>query len=173
MNRLGFGARLVLWLLVIAVGVQFGAGLYEKLAIVPLWSGVDPASVLPAMRESGMYRAGRAFWPFVSPVVGVFALVGVVVSWRCPPAPARRVWLAGSATMLGYAVISYGYFVPQMLRFQANAASWDDDRIEDFVAWWTGLNYGRMVLGAIGLLLLLRALSLSELTSRRTAPMTG
>ena len=28
----------LLWLLVIFVGIQFGAGWYEKLAVVPLWA---------------------------------------------------------------------------------------------------------------------------------------
>jgi len=62
-----------LWLLVIFVGVQFGAGLYEKQAVVPLWAEVPPDQVVDQMLTSGMWTAGRAFWPFVSPVVAVLA----------------------------------------------------------------------------------------------------
>jgi hypothetical protein len=53
-------------MLVIFVGIQFGGGLYEKLAIVPLWAEVPGDRVLDQMHTTGMYQAGRAFWPFVS-----------------------------------------------------------------------------------------------------------
>jgi hypothetical protein len=52
MNR-----TLWLWLLVIFVGIQFGAGLYEKLVIVPLWADASADQVLAAMESSGMKRA--------------------------------------------------------------------------------------------------------------------
>ncbi|MCA1707511.1 MAG: hypothetical protein LC808_31275, partial [Actinobacteria bacterium] len=44
-----------LWLLVIFVGIQFGAGLYEKLAVVPLWADVPASQVLDQMKDSGMW----------------------------------------------------------------------------------------------------------------------
>ena len=153
--------RLVwLWLLVIFVGVQFGAGLYEKQAIVPLWADVPPDQVLDQMRTSGMWTAGRAFWPFVSPVVAVLAVVNLVAARRSP-AIYRRWWLAGAAFMVAYAVFSYSYFVPQMLLLQSSGGAWPAARVESLVDWWTGLNYLRMVIGAAGWLCALRALSLS------------
>lgn len=94
--------RLVwLWLLVIFVGVQLGAGLYEKLAIIPLWADVPPDQVLDRMRTSGMWAAGRAFWPFVSPAVAVLAVVNLLVARRSPAAY-RWWWLAGAALMVTY-----------------------------------------------------------------------
>ena len=74
-----------LWLLVIFVGIQFGAGLYEKLAIVPLWADASADQVLAAMESSGMKRAGRAFWPFVSPIVALLAVINLVLAWRSAP----------------------------------------------------------------------------------------
>jgi Domain of unknown function (DUF1772) len=163
--------RLVwLWLLVIFVGVQFGAGLYEKQAIVPLWADVPPAQVLDHIRTSGMWTAGRAFWPFVSPVVAVLAVVNLVVARRSPPAY-RSWWLAGAAVMVIYAVFSYSYFVPQMLLLQNSGGAWPPARVESLVDWWTGLNYLRMVIGAVGWLCALRALSLSA--SAGTAAVSG
>ncbi|MFD0362207.1 DUF1772 domain-containing protein [Nocardia sp. GCM10030253] len=149
-----------LWLLVIFVGIQFGAGWYEKLGIIPLWADVPPEQTLTAMEESGMKRAGRAFWPFVSPLVALLAIVNLTIAWRTPT-PARRWWIAGAAAMTGYAVFSYAYFVPQMLMFQSGGAEWTPEHVESFVTLWTNLNYLRMALGAIGWLCLLRALSLS------------
>ena len=156
-----------LWLLVIFVGIQFGAGWYEKLGIVPLWADLPPDQVLSAMEDSGMKRAGRAFWPFVSPVVALLSLVSLYVGWRSP-APMRRWWIAGAGLMAAYALASYTFFVPQMLMFQSSGDTWSPERVDTFVTWWTGLNYPRMVLGGLGWLCLLRALSLSA-TSTRTA----
>jgi hypothetical protein len=53
-----------------------------------------------------------------------------------------------------------------MLLFQSSGDTWSPQRIEAFVTWWTGLNYLRMVIGGLGWLCLLRALSLSALTTR-------
>jgi hypothetical protein len=150
----------LLWLLVIFVGIQFGAGWYEKLAIVPLWADASADQVLAAMDSSGMKRAGRAFWPFVSPVVALLAVLNLVAAWRSN-AVYRRWWLAAGGAMTVYALASYGYFVPQMLVFQSSGDDWTASEIETFVTWWTGLNYVRMAIGGIGWLCALRALSLS------------
>jgi Domain of unknown function (DUF1772) len=156
----------LLWLLVIFVGIQFGAGLYEKLAIVPLWADAPADQVLTAMESSGMKRAGRVFWPFVSPVVALLAVLNLVVAWRSSHAAHRRWWLAAGVAMTVYALVSYGYFVPQMLSFQSGGGHWTTSEIETFVTWWTGLNYVRMTIGAVGLLCALRALSLTTANAR-------
>lgn len=159
-----------LWLLVIFVGIQFGAGWYEKLGVVPLWSEVPPDQVLSSMEVSGMYSAGRAFWPFVSPVVALLAVINLVAAWHVTT-PCRRWWLAAASVMTVYALVSYAYFVPQMLMFQSDGDSWSADRVESFVSWWTALNYPRMALGALGWLCALKALSLSALPpARETSP---
>jgi hypothetical protein len=159
--RDGKGLRagtILLWLLVIFVGIQFGGGLYEKLAIVSVWAEVPGDQVLDRMQASGMYRAGRAFWPFVSVPVAILAVLNLVLAWRSK-APQRRWWLAGAALMCGYVVASYGFFVPSMLALQSYGASWTSAEIESLVSLWTTLNWLRMIVGAAGWLCALRALS--------------
>ncbi|MGW4849584.1 DUF1772 domain-containing protein [Nocardia brasiliensis] len=156
---------IALWLLVIFVGIQFGAGWYEKLSVIPMWDNARPDELLPAMEASGFKKAGRAFWPFVSPVVAVLSLVNLYLAWRTPGA-FHRWWITGAAIMLGYSVSTYAYFATQMLIFQSKGTSWSPERIESFVDTWTTLNYPRMVIGAIGWLCALRALSLSEVGAR-------
>ncbi|MBE8523192.1 DUF1772 domain-containing protein [Amycolatopsis sp. H6(2020)] len=145
----------------VLVGVQFGAGLYEKMVVVPQWSSLPGEQVVAAIESSGMKAAGRVFWPFVSPLVALLAVGNLVVAWRSKTAN-RRWWLAGAALMVGYAVFSYSFFVPQMLMVQVDGATWSADRVESLVGWWTGLNYVRMAIGAAGWLCALRALSLLE-----------
>jgi YebC/PmpR family DNA-binding regulatory protein len=138
------GNLVSLWLLVVFVGVQFGAGLYEKLAIVPLWADAPPDRVLDQMRTSGMWTAGRAFWPFVSPAVAVPAVGNLVVARRAPET-LRRWWLV-ALLMVGYAAVSYGYSFPLLLP-QSSEGTWPAERVASVVDWWTGLNYLRMVIG--------------------------
>jgi hypothetical protein len=157
-----------LWLLVIFVGIQFGAGWYEKLAVVPLWADASDDQVLAAMEGSGMKRAGRVFWPFVSPLVAVLAVINLVAAWRSDSAY-RRWWLAAGVAMTLYALASYGYFVPQMLAFQSGGNGWPTADVDAFVSQWTALNYIRMTIGGIGWLCALRALSLSGTRSARRA----
>ncbi|MGW5386733.1 DUF1772 domain-containing protein [Nocardia sp. NPDC003963] len=158
-----------LWLLVIFVGIQFGAGWYEKLGVIPQWTDVPTVGAHEAMTESGFHRAGRAFWPFVSPAVALLALVNLYLAWRTPVA-FRRWWLAAAALMTCYALSSYLYFVPQMLSFQSEGEQWTPEHVESFITTWTTLNYPRMVLGGIGWLCALRALSLSGTATGPDAP---
>ncbi|MEV6876752.1 DUF1772 domain-containing protein [Amycolatopsis sp. NPDC051128] len=160
-NRLRRNPAVWLFPFAVLVGVQFGAGLYEKIIVVAQWSSLPGDQVVAAIENSGMKAAGRVFWPFVSPLVALFAVGNLVVAWRSKAAN-RRWWLAGAALMVGYAVFSYGFFVPQMLLLQADGATWPADRVESLVDWWTGLNYVRMAIGAAGWLCLIRALSLLE-----------
>jgi hypothetical protein len=148
-----------LLLLVIFVGVQFGAGLYEKLVVVPQWADLPGDLVVRGIEASGMKSAGRLFWPFVSPLVGVLAIVNLVVGWRSR-GPSRRWWIAGAALMCAYAIFSYSFFVPQMLMLQASGDSWPASQVESLVSTWTRLNYVRMTIGAAGWFCALRALSL-------------
>jgi hypothetical protein len=100
------------------------------------------------------------FWPFVSPFVGVLAIINLIVSWRSR-GPNRRWWIAGAALMCAYAIFSYSYFVPQMLMLQAGGDSWPASQVEAVVSTWTSLNYLRMTIGAAGWLCALRALWLA------------
>jgi hypothetical protein len=124
------------------------------------------------MQTTGMYQAGRAFWPFVSVPVAILALLNLVLAWRSK-APHRRWWFAAAALMCGYAVASYGFFVPSMLMLQSSGASWPATEIESLVGLWTTLNWFRMLVGAAGWLCALRALSLSSAAIPVTAPAHG
>jgi hypothetical protein len=155
------GRTVWLLLLVVFVGIQFGAGLYEKLVVVPQWADLPGDLVVGEIEASGMKSAGRVFWPFVSPLVGVLAIVNLIVGWRSE-GPNRRWWIAGAVLMCVYAIFSYSYFVPQMLTLQASGESWPASRVEDLVSTWTSVNYLRMTIGAAGWLCALRALWLAS-----------
>jgi H+/Cl- antiporter ClcA len=72
--------RALLWLFVILLGIEIGAGLYEARVIVPLWADSPPESawLWEAHREANPRLApdaGRGFWMFATPSLGLAALV--------------------------------------------------------------------------------------------------
>ena len=103
--------EVLLWLFVIWVGIQFGAGLYEKQIVVPQWSNVPPEEVGDALSRSGQESSALKFWAFVSPVA-LLALANAVVARRTT-GRRRKWWLAASIIMVIYRILTYTYFVPK------------------------------------------------------------
>lgn len=159
MNRHQAG-EVLLWLFVIWVGIQFGAGLYEKQIVVPQWSTVPPEEVGDALSRSGQENSALKFWAFVSPPVAVLALANAVVAWRTT-GRRRNWWLAASIIMVIYSIFTYTYFVPKMI-WLWQAETLPASEVESTVFWWVRLNYVRMIIGACGWLAALKALSLSN-----------
>ena len=146
---------------VIMVGIQLGSGLYEKQIVVPQWSSVPPEEVGAALKRSGQEDSALRFWAFVSPPVALLAVANTVAAWRTRGSPRRPWWLAASTIMVSYAIFSYGYFVPTMLRlWQADAMPAAE--VASTVHWWVRLNDLRALLGVSALLAALKALSLPD-----------
>ena len=150
---------LLLSLFVIMVGIQLGGGLYEKQIIIPQWSSVPPDEVGAALKRSGQEGSALRFWAFVSPPVALLALANTVAAWRAKGSPRRPWWLAASLIMVGYATISYGYFVPTMIRLW-QAETLPAAEVASTVSWWVRLNYVRSAMGLCALIAAVTALSL-------------
>jgi hypothetical protein len=150
---------LLLSLFVVMVGIQLGGGLYEKQVVVPQWSSVPPDEVGDALQRSGQESSAYRFWAFVSPPVALLALANLVAAWRAKGSPRRPWWLAASIIMVGYATVSYGYFVPTMIRLW-QADTMPAGNVTTSVFWWVRLNYVRSLLGLCALVAGLRALAL-------------
>ncbi len=72
-------SRILLWLFVIALGIEIGAGLYETLVVLPLWTLAPPESVIAYYQHNAAdpqfaLNAGGRFWMFDTPLVGVLAI---------------------------------------------------------------------------------------------------
>lgn len=151
--------EVLVWLFVIWVGVQFGAGLYEKQIVVPQWSTVPPDELGETLSRSGQESSALRFWAFVSPPVALLALANAVIAWRAV-GRRRNWWLAASIIMIIYSIFTYTYFVPKMI-WLWQAESLPASEVESTVFWWVRLNYVRMVIGACGWFAALKTLSLS------------
>src|ERR1041385_8285259 len=111
--------QIFLWLYLLLFSVQLGAGLYETLVIVPVWSASPPESVWGwnALREANPQLAidsGRRFWIYVTPAVGLLSGAALLTGWWTRPD--HRAWLmAATPTAFGMVVITFVYFVPTLI----------------------------------------------------------
>ena len=154
--------QLILWLFVIILGVNLGAGLYETRIVVPLWAGGVPET----LAEGNPYGrvaidAGVRFWAFVTSAALILAIVALASAFWAPVVV--RGWLIGAAVIEIVAVAwTLLYFRPTLIRlFMHHGEGMSADRIVSDVQRWVMLNNVRMVIVLVALCAALRALSLS------------
>lgn len=145
-------AEALLWLFVINLGTVFGAGIYEARIVVPLWASSPPGSLRSP-------DSGRRFWAFVTTVpLSLLTLGNLLAAWQAP-APRRGWWLAAVALILVERGLTFGYFIPTMLRLQ-RTTTLPEPIIRAKLSHWTRWNYVRSALTLAAWLAALRVLSL-------------
>ena len=105
----------LLWLLVVAVGIEIGAGIYEARVLVPLWAGAPPDSLLAYNVQELRPAPGQQFWIVSTPLVGLLGLANLVAAWRSRMSK-RAWWVAGAGGVVGIVVLTFIYFVPTLRR---------------------------------------------------------
>ena len=146
---------LLLWLLVVAVGIEIGAGLYEARVLVPLWSSAPPESLIHYNLQTLRPMPGQRFWIVSTPLVGLLGLANLVVGWRSTAAR-RRWWLLGAGGVVVMVVITFVYFVPALMGFEAVRAG-ADGSLAASVNRWVILNWIRAAIYMASWLCLLHA----------------
>ena len=140
-------ARITLWLFVIALGVDLGAGVYEARIVVPLWAGGVPATLAegnPFARVA--IDAGMRFWAYVTTAVGILAVAALVFGLRT--APPQRTWRTVAAIAeLCVVAMTLLYFRPTLVRlFMGHGAGLSDATIASTVHRWVALSWARIVI---------------------------
>jgi hypothetical protein len=151
-SRVGY---LLLWLLVVAVGIEIGAGLYEARVLVPLWSSAPPESLIHYNLQTLRPMPGQRFWIVSTPLVGLLGLANLVVGWLSTAAR-RRWWLLGAGGVVVMVVITFVYFVPALMGFEAVRAG-ADGSLAASVNRWVILNWIRAAIYMAAWLCLLHA----------------
>jgi len=160
-------AQLFLWLFVIALGIEIGAGLYETLVVLPLWTHAPPDSVtayyqLNVANPQFALDAGHRFWMFSTPLVGLMAMATLLSGLRTR-APHRKWRMAGTILALVVVAATFAWFVPNIIRLTGkDVMAMNPDVVTNLTHWWVRLNWVRVVLYVSGWLSALRALSLPE-----------
>ena len=153
--------ELLLWLLVLNLGIAFGAGLYEHRISLAQWFppgvGAHHSVNLDAMRTTD---SGRRFWAFVT--TGPLTLLTLASLFIAPraDAPVRDWWLAAACVVLAERVFTFAYFIPTALRLM-RAGPEVSPEVEAAARRWRQLNQLRALLTLAGWLASLRALALT------------
>jgi hypothetical protein len=159
MNQAIMG-QIVVSLFIFFVSLGIGGGLYETVAVYPNWkTSPTPEGLQRKLRESGQMLAGRRFWPFVSPVSALLAIVNVYLALH-QTGLVRSLWLAASIAIIVKSIATFAYFVPTMVRRIERAEKMDAAMLQSTVSLWTGLSPLRLVLEIFAWVVALRVLAL-------------
>jgi hypothetical protein len=150
-------ARGLLWLLVIFLGITFGAGIYEQQITVPRWLSSEGSRNHWNAEAARRDDTGRRFWAFVTTMpLTLLTLASLMVAWRAP-GPLRGWWLAATIFALGDRIFTFSYFIPTMVRLMRAA---DSPESVMKASRWANLNYVRLALALAAWLAALNAFSL-------------
>lgn len=132
---------IALWALVIALGVQTGAGIFETRVLVPLWSSNPPASVAAYLAQPLRPDSGPRLWIFLSPATALIAVVNLILALMSA-GPRRAWWIAGAASGVAVLVATFAYFVPVLLSL-SRMSELPEAAARAKVRTWVALNYVR------------------------------
>jgi hypothetical protein len=141
-------------LLLLTLALSLGGGLYEVQVIYPAWKNdVHPQTLRAKLDASGMNMAAKRFWPIVSPAQGFLSIVNVVLACNYT-GPAHAYWLTAGITVLATRIITFAYFIPEMLRKIMKPERIEPARLRRIVRVWLALSPWRLLpeLVAFGLL---------------------
>ena len=140
-------AQIFLWLFVIGLGIELGAGLYEMQVVMPLWALAPPDSVLAYYQHNTAYpqfamNAGGRFWMFATPFVGLMAIATLVTGLKTQPE--HRKWRVLAAILALVVVIStFAWFVPNIILLSSKeVTSLSGEQITSVTNWWVRLKLG-------------------------------
>lgn len=152
-------AKILLWLLVINLGISLGAGLYESRIQVPQWLiATEPGGYRWDRSAAVAANVGLRFWAFVTTgPLTLLTLANLVALWWAP-APVRNGWLAAVLLVLCERAMTFGYFIPTMIRLMTDGL-YSDAEAASRALTWVHAGYARTAATAAGLLMAMKAFS--------------
>jgi uncharacterized membrane protein len=142
--------RIALLLFILFLSVGMGGGLYETLVVYPNWkTDPTPQNLAEKLQNSGQTLAGRRFWPFISPVTTLLAILNLCIAWQ-QPGQLRTLWLAAAIVILVKSIATYTYFVPTMVRKLAKSTQMKPAELTRTVRQWTSLSPLRLGMELFG-----------------------
>ncbi|HMJ08029.1 MAG TPA: anthrone oxygenase family protein [Pyrinomonadaceae bacterium] len=157
-------ARLFIWVFVIVLGIELGAGLYETLVVLPTWTYEPPASVLEYYKHNAAFPqfaiiAGPRFWMFQTPFLGLVSLITIITGLRTDPE--HRKWrIIGAGLALFVVVCTLAWFVPNLLSLIGDGVTkMSSEQITSVTHLWVRLNWVRVIVYSAAWLAGLKAMT--------------
>lgn len=155
-------ARSTLWLFVIALGLDLGAGIYEARVVVPLWAEGVPET-LAAGNPYGRVAvtAGIHFWAYLTSIVAVLSVVALVFGVIAPE-PRRKWQIFSAVAELTVVAMTLLYFRPTLVMlFLGHGAGLSASAIAATVGRWVMWSRVPIVISFVAWCASLRALTFS------------
>lgn len=151
---------ILLWAYVLNLGIACGAGLYESRIEAPRWLSPGPDGSLRWHREAAAEAdVGLRFWAFATTLpLTLLTLAGLACLWRAPE-PVRSWWLAAVAAGLAERAMTFGYFIPAMLKL-LDPVLYGEAEAASRAALWVKLGWVRHAANAASLAAALQAFAL-------------
>lgn len=127
----------LLWIFVIALGLDLGAGIYESFIVVPLWTDGVPETLATGNPYGRVaIDAGVRFWSRMTSTVALIAIL-VLVFTLIWPGPQRTWQLVASVAELVAVAMTLFYFRPTLMRlFMGHGEGLSTDAIKSTVKRW-------------------------------------
>ncbi|MDX6614304.1 MAG: hypothetical protein QOD75_3490 [Blastocatellia bacterium] len=168
--------QIILWLFVIVLGIEIGAGMYEMLVVVPVWSAAPPDSVLGYFHHNVAnaqfaLNAGGRFWLFFTPLTGLLAIATFLSGLRTAPEH-RKCRMIGAGLAIVVVAATFAWFVPNIITLLGEGVTkLSGAEITRITNWWVRLNWVRAAAYIAGWLSALRALTIPS--AREVSTTTG
>jgi hypothetical protein len=156
--------KLILWFFVIVLGITFGAGIYEARVVVPDW--INPNDFFWNADEANRSDTGLRFWVYVTSIPLTLLTLASLVLLFFTDGKLRTWWAIAAGAALIDRVMTFGYFVPTMLKLMDHGNSFETDIVKTAI-FWADINYLRIAFVLLAWLAALKALTL--LNSKSTA----
>ena len=155
-------ARIALWLFVIALGLDLGAGIYEGRIVVPLWANGVPETLAegnPFARVA--IDAGMRFWAYMTSAVAILAVLALLSGLTA--SAGQRAWQTFATLFeLVSVAMTLLYFRPTLVRlFMGHGAGLSTDAVAAIVRRWVLWSRVRIAISLIAWCAALYALTLS------------
>jgi len=159
--------RLVLWLLVINLGIAFGAGLYESRIELPQWISDSSGQIEWKPEEARQADTGVRFWAYVTTgPLTLLMIAGFILVFKSKPA-VRKWFLPALVVLLAERLFTFSFFIPTMIGLM-DATSGTDPAVIATAVRWERLNYVRHLLSLCAWLLTLKAFVTEYATGKET-----
>ena len=137
-----------LWLTILAMGVITGAGLFQRMSLIPAWTRDLPGSVVAHFKGTMAAQDFSRFWATVVPVSALL-VVGTLIFNLADRS--RRGWIAAGAALFGAVfAATLLYFVPKgvvplMVRAGEGMSGEEITRVMRQWVFWDGFRMAAMV----------------------------
>jgi hypothetical protein len=150
----------VLWLTLFVTGVINGAGIFQRISLIPDWAGDLPDSLINYFKGTTAAPDITRFWESVVPVLAVLVIATLIFNLADRP---RRKWIGIGASFFFAALIAtLVYFVPRgVIPLMKNAgAGLTGDEITRMARAWVFWDWFRMAVTAGCFFALLKAVTI-------------